>query len=215
MSDSPWPPIGDDQDQDQDQDPDPDPDHRHDFDAHSTEGTDGTYRSETAPCVLVAQADRALRDALRLVLEDSGYGVVEAADGVEAMDALNINTARFIVLLDVLLPGISGYETLLRAAKDPALRTRHAYCLLTWVHLTDARIGPRFNELITRLDGAILAVPFELETLLACVATLQARLLAREQAPRAQTQKTAQTSDRTADAAADNSQEDMEGEETA
>ncbi len=182
---------------------------------HSIDGTDG---AETAPCVLVADDDPDMRDSLRMILEDAGYGVVEAADGIAAMDALHMNTAPFVVLLDVLLPGMSGYEILLHVAADPVLHTRHAYCLLTAVQLTDERIGPRFNDLITSLDGVILAKPFDLEMLLDCVAGLWARLLTRKQARTAQSPGTAKISNRTTDAAADNGEEvreDREDEATA
>jgi CheY-like chemotaxis protein len=155
--------------------------------------------------VLVADDDPDVRESLRLILEDAGYGVVEAADGIAALDALYMNVVPFIVLLDVLLPHMSGYEVLLHVAADPVLRTRHAYCLLTAVQLTDERIGPRFNDLITRLDGAILSKPFDLETLLACVADLWARLQAREQPRKLET----------ADAETDNGQEDAEDREGA
>lgn len=224
MSDSPWPQIGDGGQNAPasphsrrasdavapGHDPIHDSDARHAAHIHSIDDTDG---AETAPRVLIVDDDPDMRDSLRLILEDAGYGVMEAADGIAAMDALHMNVAPFIVLLDVLLPGMSGYEILLHVAADLALSTRHAYCLLTAVQLTDERIGPRFNDLITSLDGVILAKPFDIEMLLASVAGLQVRLLTRKQARTAESPRAEKLSTRTADAAADDGQEDREDRE--
>ena len=59
--------------------------------------------------VLVVDDDPLLRAYARRVLEDSGYRVVEAVDGVAA-----VKSARAVrpaaVLLDVNIPRLSGYE---------------------------------------------------------------------------------------------------------
>jgi DNA-binding response OmpR family regulator len=59
--------------------------------------------------VLVVDDDPLLRAYARRVLEDSGYRVVEAADGVAALKS--VRTVRpAAVLLDVNVPRLSGYE---------------------------------------------------------------------------------------------------------
>jgi DNA-binding response OmpR family regulator len=60
--------------------------------------------------ILVAEDEGEIRDLISFTLEISGYQVVEAANGREA-----INLARQdppdLVLLDVRMPGMTGYET--------------------------------------------------------------------------------------------------------
>jgi adenylate cyclase len=71
--------------------------------------------------ILVVDDDEANRDVLGRRLQRLGYGVVEARDGVEALDRLadgNID----LVLLDVMMPRLDGYAVLERQHKDAALR---------------------------------------------------------------------------------------------
>jgi len=46
------------------------------------------------PTVLLVEADQPARDALRQTLEEAGYAVAEAADGVAALDLLRLNLTR-------------------------------------------------------------------------------------------------------------------------
>jgi two-component system, OmpR family, response regulator BaeR len=63
--------------------------------------------------VLVVDDDRALRKLLRAYLEEESITVVEASSGEDALAA--IDRARpTLVLLDVRLPGIDGFEVLRR-----------------------------------------------------------------------------------------------------
>jgi len=61
--------------------------------------------------ILVVDDDRAFRDLMRTLLERAGFEVREAIDGGDAIAAAQL-TRPSLVLLDVLLPGISGYEVL-------------------------------------------------------------------------------------------------------
>jgi two-component system, cell cycle response regulator len=54
-------------------------------------------------------------------LERDGHDVVTASDGAQALEVLAA-TRVDIVLLDVLMPGLDGYEVLERVQADPALR---------------------------------------------------------------------------------------------
>lgn len=62
------------------------------------------------PHVLIVEDDPANLDALRHVLEDGRYRVVSASSGEEALRHL-LQQDFAVVLLDVNLPGISGFET--------------------------------------------------------------------------------------------------------
>lgn len=62
-----------------------------------------------APSVLVVDDDDGIRSSLRLALEDQGYRVHEAVDGESAVEELRA-TAPDVVILDLMLPGIDGFE---------------------------------------------------------------------------------------------------------
>jgi CheY-like chemotaxis protein len=75
--------------------------------------TPGVVRKAETPgegrCVLLAEDDPALRRYLEVVLQRSGYRVVGAADGLEAMKFLLTSTVD-IVVTDAMMPNLSGYE---------------------------------------------------------------------------------------------------------
>jgi two-component system response regulator MprA len=63
----------------------------------------------TRPLVLVADDDKDILQLLRLRLELLGYGVVQAANGAEALElAREQNPA--LAILDVMMPGLDGLE---------------------------------------------------------------------------------------------------------
>ncbi len=72
--------------------------------------------------VLVVEDESSLRELLRMVLEPSGYKVLTAADGAEALDILMREPGAIdAVLLDLNLPEINGvdvYKTLARVRPD-------------------------------------------------------------------------------------------------
>jgi len=57
--------------------------------------------------ILLVDDDAAIRDAVRQVLVDQGFRVVEARDGAEALRAIDTEPPAMIVL-DVQMPGIDG-----------------------------------------------------------------------------------------------------------
>jgi len=60
--------------------------------------------------VLVVEDEVELRELMQEALEMSGYRVVAAADGVEALDALSRIEHVCLVLLDLLMPRMNGWE---------------------------------------------------------------------------------------------------------
>jgi signal transduction histidine kinase/CheY-like chemotaxis protein len=70
------------------------------------------------PTVVVVEDDRRSFDLLRVYLEAAGARVVSARDGEEGLDTVrSLNPAG--VVLDILLPGIDGWEVLARLKADP------------------------------------------------------------------------------------------------
>jgi signal transduction histidine kinase/DNA-binding response OmpR family regulator len=70
------------------------------------------------PTVVVVEDDRRSFDLLRVYLEAAGARVVSAGDGEEGLDTIRrLNPAG--VVLDILLPGIDGWDVLAQLKADP------------------------------------------------------------------------------------------------
>ena len=61
--------------------------------------------------VLIADDEAEIRDVLHLYLEKDGYDVIEAADGMEAMEKLRKERPD-LAILDIMMPGLDGYRVL-------------------------------------------------------------------------------------------------------
>jgi two-component system response regulator RegX3 len=63
--------------------------------------------------VLVVEDEQGLREPLVYLLEKEGYEVIEAADGNAALEAFSSQDPD-LILLDLMLPGISGNEVCMK-----------------------------------------------------------------------------------------------------
>ncbi|MEI3558112.1 MAG: response regulator [Akkermansia muciniphila] len=70
-------------------------------------------------CILVIEDDHAIRNGLVDALSMSGYDVLSAKDGYEALEVIHAEEYD-LVLLDVVLPGANGFELLKRIREDRA-----------------------------------------------------------------------------------------------
>jgi DNA-binding NarL/FixJ family response regulator len=78
----------------------------------SSGGSDEPQREASAAfrsTILVVDDDRGFRRFMSSVLERAGYSTIEAATGEEAVEAAR-KARPAVVLLDVKLPGVHGYE---------------------------------------------------------------------------------------------------------
>jgi two-component system response regulator MprA len=121
--------------------------------------------------VLVADDDRAVREALERALQLNGFDVALAADGNEALSATSERTPDALVL-DVMMPGYDGLDVTRRLRREG---NRVPILLLT---ARDA-VGDRVEGLDAGADD-YLPKPFALEELLA---RLRALLRRADQAP--------------------------------
>lgn len=69
------------------------------------------------PRILVADDDDGLRQLLRLIFAREGFEVFEAASGEQAL-ALAVAVDPAIILLDVMMPGLDGYDVCRRLKSD-------------------------------------------------------------------------------------------------
>ena len=71
--------------------------------------------------ILIVDDEADIRDSLREWLEDEGYDVLTAADGAEALDQLSADALPCLIILDLLMPNVSGNEVYRRMQSDPRL----------------------------------------------------------------------------------------------
>src|SRR5687768_3453567 len=83
-------------------------------DAATTGGAD----SQT--CVLVVEDDRSVRRYLEVTLQRSGYRVLTAEDGLEAMKVA-LSSAIDVVVTDAIMPNLSGQQLAAFFRKNPKL----------------------------------------------------------------------------------------------
>lgn len=69
-----------------------------------------TQKYEERPVVVLADDDPSIRLMIRHVLESEEFDIVEAADGIEAIKAVEKHHPA-LVLLDAVMPGIDGFTT--------------------------------------------------------------------------------------------------------
>ena len=70
--------------------------------------------------ILIADDSSDIRTVIRYLLNDLGFAVVEAADGNEAV-RLARQCQPVLILLDLCMPGLDGWEVAARLRADPAL----------------------------------------------------------------------------------------------
>lgn len=69
--------------------------------------------------ILVVDDDEDIRETLRVALELQGYGVFAVGNGREALDALRTIPRPRVILLDLMMPVLDGWEFAEELKKDP------------------------------------------------------------------------------------------------
>ena len=109
--------------------------------------------------VLVVEDDKDIRETISLVLEDSGYDVVTAPHGKEALRLLRAGLRPNVMILDLMMPVMSGWELREQMLRDPQIAS------IRTIVITGDTKSSRCAESL----GAVarLAKPFEPDDLLA------------------------------------------------
>lgn len=71
--------------------------------------------------ILVVEDNEDIRDGLSTMLDDHGYIIETAADGREALQKLKLATVPTLVLLDLMMPKMDGWQFLSARKDDPQL----------------------------------------------------------------------------------------------
>jgi len=69
---------------------------------------------ESSPSALIVEDDDQMAEVLRFISEREGYSVLLAPDGRTAQKLIDTAAPPAIVLLDLMLPHVDGYELLAR-----------------------------------------------------------------------------------------------------
>jgi CheY-like chemotaxis protein len=111
--------------------------------------------------ILLVEDDLDVREALAETLRDEGYAVECATDGVEALTYLRGGGRPGLILLDLMMPRMSGSEFRLLQKKDPML-AHYPVVLLS----ADSRMREKAVALET--DGAVRK-PIDIDELLSVI----------------------------------------------
>lgn len=121
---------------------------------------------EAKPCILVVEDHDPIREAIRMILEDEGFCVVTATDGVEALQKME-QTRPDLIVADIMMPRMDG------RAFYRAVRERPEWLSIPFIFLT--ALGTREDILLGKEMGVedYLVKPFDPQDL---VRIIRARL---------------------------------------
>ncbi len=71
--------------------------------------------------ILIVDDDQPLRESLREVLTDEGWEAVVASDGREALDLLARDEPPCLILLDLMMPNMNGWQFRAAQLEDPQI----------------------------------------------------------------------------------------------
>jgi len=99
--------------------------------------------------VLVTDDDPGMREALQVALESEGYEVLLASDGQEGLRLL-AEQHPDLMLLDLMMPGLNGWQVIEILAQKPELRSTKV------LMLTGAALTPEEVQKLTASTGGLL-----------------------------------------------------------
>ncbi len=117
--------------------------------------------------ILIVEDEQHLAEGLRFNLEEEGFGVDVRETGEEALEAFASGAHYDLLVLDVMLPGLSGFDVIQQ------LRTQKHY-LPTLMLTARGRPEDVVRGIAAGADD-YLAKPFELSVLLARIKSLLRR----------------------------------------
>jgi two-component system phosphate regulon response regulator PhoB len=109
------------------------------MDAHMVTRTGQSTSRGRRTRVLIAEDDDSLRMLMRIAIDVGGLDIAEACDGITALELARENPPD-LVLLDWMMPGLSGLELCRALRADPA--TSGAL-----IAMVTARVLPQDREL--------------------------------------------------------------------
>lgn len=101
--------------------------------------------------VLIADDEPSLRLLVHATLESDDYEILEAKDGLEALEVAQREMPE-LVILDVQMPGLDGFEVCRRLKNDEKTKNMMVVMLTSKSQATDREMGARVgaNEYFTK-----------------------------------------------------------------
>jgi len=123
--------------------------------------------SHLRDCVVLVDDEANIRETVAFILDAEGVEVATAADGVEGLSAVRRLKPK-VVLLDVMMPKMDGYEVCRAIRQDPNLVGTYVIILTAKGQRSDERnamdVGadmylskPFDDELVLRTIGEVFA----------------------------------------------------------
>jgi len=110
------------------------------------------------PTVMIVDDDPRLRAALQFKLEQAGYRICVAGNGRDCLDQI-VQQRPDLILLDLMMPDISGLEVLEWLRSDPSLSSIPVLVVTAWGH-TEMR-----SKCLSLGAAGFIAKPFSLRDL--------------------------------------------------
>jgi len=104
--------------------------------------------------ILIIEDDQEIREVLRIALEIEGYNLITYSNGLEALEYLKASPPPNLILLDLMMPKMSGYEFTKNTSMNDSLKN------IPIVVLTAARNAPRPEGIVDYIKK-----PVDLEVL--------------------------------------------------
>jgi len=112
--------------------------------------------------VLIVDDEVAILESLAECLGDEGYGVATAGDGQDALDKLRRGLRPRVILLDLMMPRMTGWDFRKEQLNDPDLKDIPVI-VITAANVSLASVRAHFGEV------DLMPKPLSLEGLLALV----------------------------------------------
>ncbi len=125
------------------------------------------------PAALVVDDDAAIRETLYQLLEDEGYHVEQAPDGLIALDMLRATAHHMVVLLDVMMPRLDGFGVLREVTNDARLSRQHRFVVMT---ASAGTLTDPLMRLMEQIGAPALIKPFSIEQLLITIGEATSQL---------------------------------------
>jgi CheY-like chemotaxis protein len=75
----------------------------------------------SSPVILIVEDSEDLREGLRILLESSGFTVLTASDGREALAILREGPTPSLVITDLMMPNMTGWQLRREMIEDSSL----------------------------------------------------------------------------------------------
>ncbi|MBB4313225.1 response regulator transcription factor [Roseospira marina] len=118
--------------------------------------------------LLIAEDEPSILESLVFILGREGYSIATARDGREALECLKTHGAPGLLILDVMLPAVSGFEVLKAVRTEPELEAVPVLMLTAKGQARDRQMAEQMGA------NAFIAKPFSNQDVVQAVRRLAA-----------------------------------------